>query len=172
MQRLVNGIGNALITVLVMLLLAYGWAFFEIKILLKDNPELFGYTFVLVKDNLMITDFYENDIAIVKRNESYNPGDKVLILSDNDGYILRTVVNVDNISTITKCNTCSKNDEPVDNSAVIGKATAKIAKLGFVIKFFKKKIVLIILGLLGFACIIASHFIKNVPEVKRKEETK
>ena len=172
MKKLVNGIGNALITVLVMLLIAYGWAFFEIKILLKDNPELFGYTFVLVKDNLMITDFYENDIAIVKRNESYSPGDKVLVLSDKDGYILRTVVNVDNISTITKCNTCSKNDEPVDNSAVIGKATAKIAKLGFVIKFFKKKIVLIILGLLGFGCIIASHFIKTAPEVKRKKETK
>lgn len=171
MQRLVNGIGNALITVLVMLLLAYGWAFFEIKILLKDNPELFGYTFVLVKDNLMITDFYENDIAIVKRNASYDIGDKVLVLSDKDGYVLRTVMNVDNLSTITKCNTCSKNDEPVDNSAVIGKAIAKIAKLGFIIKFFKKKIVLIILGLLGFGCIIASHFIKYVPEVKRKEET-
>ena len=67
-RRIFNDIGNVILTILVLLLIGYGFAFFELKIMLKDHPELFGHTFVLIHDNKMVSDFYKDDIAIVKKD--------------------------------------------------------------------------------------------------------
>lgn len=171
-RRLFNDIGNVILTILVLLLIGYGFAFFELKIMLKDHPELFGHTFVLIHDNKMVSDFYKDDIAIVKKDAEYNIGDRVLILSSKKGYVLSTVIASDSVSTTTQCNTCSKPEAPVDNSQVIGKAVAKIRYLGKLIRFFKKKIVLFILALLGIGCIVASRFAAYKPNVRKKKVKK
>lgn len=171
-RRKFNELGNVILTILVLLLIGYGFAFFELKIMLKDYPELFGHSFVLVKDNKMVSDFYKDDIAIIKKDAKYNIGDRVLILTDKKGYMISTVIASDAISTTTQCNTCSKPETPVDNSQVIGKAVAKIRYLGKLIRFFKKKIVLFILGLSGVGCIVASRFLAYTPDVRKKKPKK
>ena len=165
MKRMLNIVGNVLLTILVMLLIGYGWAFFEIKIMLKSNPELFGYVFYQQKDDDMATDFNKDDIVIIKKNESYNPGDRVLYLIDGE-YRVHTVVSVDNVSTVTKCNTCITNNEPIDNSTVIGRVTGKIVFLGKFINFFKQKWVLTAIAVIGFLCVIVSQYIGNKPKKK------
>ena len=167
-KRLVNNIGNVILTILVLLLIGYGFAFFELKIMLKDYPELFGYAFVLVNDNKMVDTFYKDDIAIVKKGDDYRVGDKVLVYNDKT-YRLSTVIATDAVSTTTQCSTCSKPEKPVDNSQIIGRAPAKIAYLGKLIRFFKKKLVLYLLAFAGIGCIVASRFIAYKPEVRKKK---
>lgn len=167
MRRILNTLGNVLLTILVMLLVFYGIAFVEIKIMLKDNFEIFNYTFVIVKDKSMVTDFQKGDIAIVNRNLEYDMGDKVLYINNKDKYVISNVMYKDSISITTRCNTCSKDSEPIENSKVIGRVFAKISYLGWLIILFKKKIVLIILALFGLGCLIASRFVKYEPKVER-----
>ena len=53
MGRFVHAIGNVFLTILIMLLIVYGWAFIEVKLLLKSQPELFGYVFYIQEDESM-----------------------------------------------------------------------------------------------------------------------
>lgn len=167
MRKLLNTLGNILLTILVMLLVFYAIAFVEMKIMLKDNFEIFNYTFVIVKDKSMIKDFQKGDIAIINRDLDYEVGEKVLYINNKNKYEISNVVYKDSVSITTKCNTCSKDSEPIENSKVIGKAFAKISYLGWLIIFFKKKIVLIILAIFGMSCLIASRFVKYEPKVER-----
>ena len=81
MRKLLNTLGNILLTILVMLLVFYAIAFVEMKIMLKDNFEIFNYTFVIVKDKSMIKDFQKGDIAIINRDLDYEVGEKVLYIN-------------------------------------------------------------------------------------------
>ena len=169
MKRMLYAFGNILLTILVMLLIAYGWAFFEIKILLKSNPELFGYIFYQQKSDDMMTDFNIDDIIIIEKHATYNPGDRVLYLQD-DEYKVHTVVSVDSVSTVTKCNTCLENNAPIDNSTVIGRVVGKLMFVGKFINFFKQKAVLVTVAIIGFACVIISQYIDTKPVKKVASE--
>ena len=53
MKKSLNFIGNFILTLLIILLIIYGWAYFEMKILLKPYPEFFGFVFFIQEDNKM-----------------------------------------------------------------------------------------------------------------------
>ena len=166
MKKILNILGNILLTILVILLIGYGWAFVEMKIMLKSNPEMFGYVFFQQKSDDMMTDFYPGDIVIVKKNAEYNPGDRILYLDEDSEYNIQTVVSVDSVSTTTKCNTCSMNNPAIDNSQVIGRVVGKFAFLGKFITFFIQKWVIMTVAILGFTCVIVSQYLKSTP-IKR-----
>ena len=167
MRKTLNTLGNVLLTILVMILVFYGIAFVEMKIMLKKNFEIFNYSFVIVQDKSMIKDFQKGDIAIIDRDMDYDIGEKVLYIDNKGKYVISNVIYKDSVSITTKCNTCSKDSEPIENSKVIGKAFAKIGYLGWIIIFFKKKLVLILLAIFGMSCLIASRFVKYEPKVER-----
>lgn len=164
MKKFLNTLGNILLTLLVMLLIVYGWAFFEIKIMLKSNPEIFGYVFWQENSDDMETDFSIDDIIVVKKNDNYNIGDRIMYLREDGEYIVHYVVAKDTVSTTTKCNTCFENDEPIDNSTVVGRVVGKIKFLGKFINFFKQKWVLTVMAVAGFACVIISQYIHYKPK--------
>lgn len=166
MKRIFNVFGNVLLTFLVILLIGYGWAFFEMKIMLKSHPEMFGYVFYKQNTDDMIPDFDKNDVLIIKKNATYNKGDRVLYLTSDSEYKIHTVVAVDSISTTTTCNTCITNNKPIDNSTVIGRVVAKIFFLGNFINFFKQKWVLVSTAVLGFLFVIMSQFLGEKPVKK------
>ena len=164
MQKFLNAVGKSVLTVLVILLIGYGWAFFEMKIMLKSNPELFGYVFYQQPDEEMIPDFNEDDVIIVKKNGEYTAGDRVMYLDENSKTLVRTVDHTDTTSTAVKCATCEGASETVDNSAVIGKAVGKIVYFGKFINFFKQKAVLITLAVIGFIFVVVSQYVHETPK--------
>lgn len=169
MRRILNNLGNVILTILIILLIGYGFAFFELKIMLKKYPEIFGHAFILVKDNSMVSRVYKDDVVIVKKNAKYQEGDIVLILNSKSNYVLSTVIGTDSFSTTTKCETCSKPEAPVDNSQVLGKAVGRMVFVGKIIRFFKNKLVLVLLAIFGIGCLVASRFVKYTPYVKKKK---
>ena len=169
MKRFVNALGNAILTLLIILLIGYGIVFIEMKILLKPNPEFFGYIFYIQPDDKMMDDFYENDIIIIKKDAKYRNGEVVFYMGDNNKYYVRRVTNVTDAFTTTKCNACINKEKRIDNQKVKGKAIGKIMLLGQLIYFLKNKVVLIILTAIGFACLIISQYMAYKPRVVKKK---
>lgn len=165
-KRFVYAAGNALLTILVLLLIGYGWAFIELKIMLKSQPELFGYVFYQVKDDEMVPDFNIDDIVIIKRDAPVNVGDKVFLL-DGSKYKLTNVVYMGSDTITTKCTMCPNNYDAISESTIIGKAIGKIAYFGKFINFFKQKWLLSLLAVFGFTCIISSQYMRVENDTKK-----
>ena len=106
MGKLLNFIGRIALAVLIVLLIGYGWAFLEIKILLKSNPELFGLVFYHQADSTMAASFSEDDIVIVQKNSNYITGDRIMYMTEDNSYYIRTVHKIEANSVILSCDSC------------------------------------------------------------------
>jgi len=172
MKRFIQALGSSVLTILVILLIIYGWAFFEMKIMLKPYPELFGKIFYQQKDNSMSPIFEKDDIIIFKKGSEYRYDDAIMYITYNENeseYKVEKVVSKGNKYTITKCETCDKYSKAVENGAIIGKAIGKISNFGRIINFFKQKWFLASLGFIGFSLIILSQYMKNEDKVKMRK---
>jgi len=169
MKRFINAVGNAILTVLVMLLVGYGIAFVQIKLMLKSNVELFGYIFYIQPDSKMEDRFSKNDVILIKKDANFEVGD-MIFYTENAKYYVRTVENTNDLVTTVRCESCISESKEVKNNKILGKAVAKVILIGSVITIFKNKIVLTMMGIIGFACVIISHYLKVKPDKVKKEE--
>lgn len=164
MNKIFNFFGRVALTILTILLIGYGWAFFEIKILLKSNPELFGFIFYQQTDSTMISTFSEDDVVVIKKDANYQIGDKIMYMTEDNDYYIRNVTNVSDERVNLSCDNCKLENEEVSKNAVIGKAVGKINSFGKFIKFFKQKWFLITLAVIGFSFVIISQYIHETPK--------
>ncbi len=170
MGRFVHAIGNVFLTILIMLLIVYGWAFIEVKLLLKSQPELFGYVFYIQEDESMAPNFESTDVILVKKNEKYQTGDIILYFDSLDSkYKAQAIVAIDNNSITTKCSMCDANSEPISKDNVVGKAVGKVLFMGAIIQFFKQKTVLIGFGVIGVVLLVMSQHIEYKQHKKSTE---
>ena len=164
MNKFINALGKSMLTVLIVLLVGYGWAFIEMKILLKPMPELFGYAFYQYKDDDMIPVIDKDDVIIVsKDNEFLNIGDTIMYYLEDETFKVRTLKTADEVSVIVTCDLC-EGTEVVQRSTVIGRVVGKFAFLGEFINFFKQKWFLVTLAVIGFALVIVSQYINEKPK--------
>lgn len=164
MNKLLNAIGRVALTLLIMLLIGYGWAFLEMKILLRSNPELFGLVFYQQTDSAMVTSFSEDDIVIVQKNADYTVGDKVMYMTEENDYYVRNVTGINSNAITISCDNCKLDHEEIATNMVVGKAIGKIRNFGKFIKFFKQKWFLITLAIVGFGFVIISQYIHETPK--------
>ena len=165
MNKFVNALGKSFLTVLIILLIGYGWAFFEMKILLKSNPELFGYVFYQYTEDDMMPTLNKDDVAIVQKTSEFSDGDMIMFLNSNDDeYMIRTVVGSETNAAYVTCDMCDNTREAVQRSTVVGRVVGKISYFGKFINFFKQKWFLVTLAIVGFAFVIASQYIHEKPK--------
>ena len=164
MNKAFNFIGRIVLTILTVLLIGYGWAFLEIKILLRPYPELFGLVFYHQGDSTMISSFAEDDIVVVKKDAEYTAGDKIMYMTEDSEYFIRNVTNTSAERVALSCDNCKLESEEISSSSVIGKAIGKINNFGKFIKFFKQKWFLITLAVVGFSFVIVSQYIHETPK--------
>lgn len=170
MKRFVHAIGNVLLTILIMLLIVYGWAFIEIKLLLKPQPELFGYVFFQQGDETMAPSFESTDVILIKKDAEINNGDIILYFDGEDSkYKAQAVVSKNGNMITTKCSTCDKDSTPIKTDNVVGKAVGKVLFMGAIISFFKQKSVLITLGVLGVVFLVISQYMEFNPKKDENE---
>lgn len=167
MRKFLHGIGNAFLTIVVLILIVYGWMFVEVKLLLKSYPELFGYVFYLQKDVDMSPQFEMQDVILVKKDVEYNVGDIIMYFDVIDSkYKIHNVVAKDASETITRCANCDENNEPIKNDSVVGKAVGKVMFMGAFVEFFSQKIVLIIFAVVGLIFLVISQYFEYRPKTK------
>ncbi len=161
-------------TIVVLILIVYAWMFIEVKLLLKSYPELFGYVFYLQEGIDMTPQFDMQDVILVKKGEDYQVGDIIMYFDSKDSkYKVHNVVSKDMNTTVTKCSTCEKNDEPITKDHIVGKAVGKVMFMGAIVGFFSQKIVLIIFAVVGVVFLVISQYYELKPkkEVVKIEET-
>ncbi len=161
MKSFIRALGNVFLTFLIMLLVVYGWAYIEMKILLKNQPELFGYAFYMQETDDMLPEFENNDVIIVKKDDEYKIGSIVLYFDGEDSkYKVHSIVAIDGDSVTTKCLPCTANNKPVSKDNIYGRAVGKVMVLGKIIRFFKQKAVLIGIAAIGFILLVISQILE------------
>ena len=167
MKRFVHALGSAFLTILVMILIVYGWAFIQMKLMLKSQPELFGYSFFLQPLDDMMPDIDQNVVVLVQKGSPYKVGDSILYFDIIDSlYKLHYVVGYDDATVTTKSSISSENNEPVSTNNIVGKAVRKVAFFGAIVTFFKQKVVLITIGIVGITFLIISQYMEYKPKKK------
>ena len=94
----------------------------------------------------------------------------MVLYTDNGKYYVRTVVQTNDLATTVKCESCLSEAKEVKNYKVLGKAVAKIILVGSIVTVFKNKMLLTMMGVIGFACLVISHYLRVKPSKVTKEE--
>ncbi len=171
MKSLLRALGNVFLTVLVMLLIVYGWAFLELKILLKGQPEIFGFVFYMQESDDMAPQFESKDVIVIKKGDQYKAGDIVLYFDGKDStYKVHQVVSLSGDSVTTKCAKCTANNEAISTDNVVGRAVGKVLFMGAVVNFFKQKSVLIGIAIIGLTFLAISQYLEFKPKKKKTLE--
>ncbi len=171
MKRFVRSLGNVLLTLLVIILIVYGWVFVEIKLMLRSYPEFFGHIFYLQAQTDMSPEFEGNDVVIVKKNQPYNTGDIIMYFDSKDSkYKIHYVVSQDADSVVTKSATSSVNNEKVSKNNVIGRAIGKVVFMGTIVSFFTNKMVLITIAVAGIVFLVISQYMEYKPKKTAEPE--
>lgn len=173
MNKFFRAMGNSFLTIMMILLIVYGWAFIEIKLLLKSQPELFGYVFYMQNETDMSPEFESDDVIIVKKDADYSQGDIVLYFDGKDSkYKIHYVHDITGDEVTTKCAQCDVFNDPISTNNVVGKAIGKVKFMGAIINFFKQKVVLIVIAAAGLLFLIISQILEYKPSKKTEEQVK
>lgn len=169
MKNFFRAMGNSFLTIMVILLVVYGWAFIEMKLMLKSQPEMFGYVFYMQKENDMSPTFENNDVVIVKKDSEYNEKDNILYFDGVDShYKIHEVASINGEDIITKCIECTTENEPISKNNVVGRVIGKVSFLGAIINFFKQKAVLILIAGAGITFLVISQVIEYKSSKEKK----
>ena len=114
----------------------------------QDYPSFFGYTYFEVQTGSMRSDIKEQDIIIVKLDDSYEVGD-IITYKSNNSLITHRITKVEKDTVITKGDANNMADNPVDKKMVVGKVVKVLPKFGIYLKVITDKGVMILFFLLA-----------------------
>ena len=153
-------------TILVMSLAAYN--FISVKILNKDYPNLFGYTFFEIVSGSMSPTIEKGDMIIVKLDTDYKVGD-IISFKDEDSIITHRIIEINDDKIVTKGDSNNTTDNPITKDKIVGK-TVKIVSRAFILAkvFTTPKVLLMCLITITMMCWCAASFKNEVKKEKIK----
>ena len=153
-------------TFLVMSLAIYN--FVSVKILNKDYPNLFGYTFFEIVSGSMSPTIEKGDMILVKLDTDYNVGD-IVSYKDNNSIITHRIVEKTDNYYVTKGDANNTLDNPIKEEQILGK-TVKIVSKAFIFAkvFTTPKVMLMCLITITLMCWCAASFKNEVKKEKMK----
>ena len=118
--------------------------FVSIKILHKDYPNLFGYTFFEIISGSMSPTIEKGDMILVELGEDYDVGDIITYASADSKLITHRIIDKESIGTETSTyitkgdNNLVEDPSSVSTSAIYGKVLFRIPRIGYIQDFFAK----------------------------------
>ena len=106
-----------------------------LNILKNDYVNCFGYTFFEVASGSMGDAISINDMVFVKIDSDYEVGDIITYYSDGD-FVTHRVVSIDNDKVITRGDANKSNDNPINDSVILGKVVFILDDIGVWKKVF------------------------------------
>ena len=172
-QKIVGKIVNILIVIVIIAIIFCAYCMFSIKVLGNKYVNLFGYSIFEVATGSMHGSIEIGDAVLVKINSDFDVDDIVTYQSGEDFITHRVIIKEEN-SIITKGDANNVNDNPVDNSLVLGKVVKILPKLGTWKKVLltPKVIVLILVTLFIFSILFSydGDRIKIISSKKAQKE--
>lgn len=144
--------------------------FVSIKILHKDYPNLFGYTFFEIISGSMSPTIEKGDMIIVKLDTEYNVGD-IISFKDNDSVITHRIVEKNDNYYVTKGDANNTTDNPIKENQIIGKTVKTISQAFILAKvLMTPKVMLMCLITITLMCWCAASFKNEVKKEKIKAD--
>ena len=164
MLKIIRALGALFLSLLMIILISWGYVLFETQIRLKNYPEFLNYKFYLVKNETSLKDISVGELVIIKKDTQIDRGDIVLYLSNDNDYVLSRVMSKSSsISVLLKKD--NEDEELLTNSSVIvGKAVKKVKGASSIINILTNKILLLFLAISGLVLVVFSQHILNKPK--------
>ena len=172
-QKIIGKIVNVLIVLVIIAIIICAYSVFSIKVLHKGYVNFFGYSIFEVATGSMKDEIDIGDAVLVKINDDYDVGD-IITYKNGEDYITHRVVTKTDRYIITKGDANNTNDNPIDNSLVLGKVVKILPKVGIWKKVLltPKVIILILITLFVFSILFSydGNAIKIVSSKKAQKE--
>ncbi len=128
-NKLIASIKYILIVLIILISVIVITNFIQLKILKKDYPNFFNYSFFVVVTNSMAPTIKTNDIILVKINTEINIGD-VITYKKNNIFVTHRVSAIKDKLYIAKGDANNVGDEPIPKNIVVGKVIKIFDNLG------------------------------------------
>ena len=172
-QKIIGKIVNVLIVIVIIAILFCAYCVFSIKVLGNKYVNIFGYSVFEVATGSMHGSIEIGDAVLVKIGSDFDVND-VVTYQNGDDFITHRVIIKEENSVITKGDGNNVNDNPVDNSLVLGKVVKVLPKLGTWKKVLltPKVIILILVTLFIFSILFSydGNAIKIISSKKAQKE--
>ena len=126
----------AIFTLSIMSLAIYN--FVSVKILNKDYPNIFGYTFFEIVSGSMSPTIEKGDMIIVKIDTNYKVGD-IVSFKDNDSIITHRIIEKNDNYYVTQGDANNVADNPIKEEQIIGKTVKTFSQAFIIAKVFSIK---------------------------------
>jgi len=148
----ISKIVNFLTTVIIILLVISIVSSFQTTILGKKYNNLFGYTFFEIKTASMAGTMEIGDWILVKITDDVSPNDIITFEADG-AFITHRVIEQYQSTYITKGDSNTAKDTPVNKNQIVGKLVKVLPKFGIVKKtLFNTKVLIILMITIVVGC--------------------
>lgn len=128
-SKIVGILIDLLIILFTFLIILGAYYIFQVKILKKDYPDLFGYTFFEVATGSMSDTINIGDVVVVKITKEVNEND-IVVFKENESFIVHRLINKNENEYITKGDANNSEDKPIKEEQILGKVVKIIPKVG------------------------------------------
>ena len=166
-NKIIKIITNILIITILIITIFISYTYINLKVLKKDYPNIFGYTFFEVTTGSMSPAIKKNDIIIVKLNTKYQKND-IVTFKSSKSYVTHRIIDKSNKNVITKGDANNTKDKIMNINKIIGRVVLTIPKAGRL-----KKIILspLVLSLLIITAITTNITYSYTPKAKTKSKS-
>lgn len=126
---------NILLIFVVVILCFSMYSYVSLNVLNHAYVNFLGYTFFEVASGSMGEAIHVDDLVIVDIGSEYKKGDIVTYYSDGD-FVTHRVVSIEDGKVITRGDANRSNDNPINDSAILGKVVSIIPNVGIWKKVF------------------------------------
>lgn len=163
-RKILNNILNVITTIMVVILCIGIISSFQTSFLGKKYNSFFGYTLFEIKTASMAGYTEIGDWILVKIDDEISLGD-VVTFEEDGAFVTHRVIEIYNDTYVTKGDSNSSTDVPVNKSQIIGKVHKVLPHLGFIKKTIlntKVIVLLLITIVLGNSLFVKEKSDKNI----------
>ena len=155
-SKIIGYILNILIVLVIIVIILAIYYFVQIKVLNKPYANIFGYTFFEVATGSMEPTIHVGDVIIVKITNDIEEND-IIVCKENNSFITHRLLEIQDNKLITKGDANNTEDNPIEESDVLGKVVNTIPHIGIWRKAILSPEVIGLVGIL--VLILISSFI-------------
>ena len=143
-SKIIDGILNFLIVIFAIFLLISMYTVIQVRVLGNDYSSFFGYSLFEVQTGSMKGTIDPGDWILIKDTKDVKVGDIVTYRSSNN-FITNRIMESYGGTYVTRGDANNTNDEPIDQSQIVGKVVKTLPGFGFLRKTLFNPVVIILL---------------------------
>lgn len=169
MKILWRAVRAVVAALLILLLILNVWMLASRVIFKQELPSAFGCSTLIVLSGSMEPAFSTGDLLVIRREETYQPGD-VIAFRDGGSMTTHRIVAEDAHGFVTRGDSNNAEDShPVTKEQIAGRMIWVIPKLGGAMLFLRTPLGILVLVVAGILMIEAPWVVETIRRRRRRE---